>query len=478
MPKVTLVPHTALLQLPAYYQAGSTCRNRGQEIDLFDGCVKSFTHLQLGVLFTDSWECRGRPGARHIFTVLVDAWNRGNRDEALFITANLAAKNIPLELNMQEFIVISYFNDAEYAILQVACRILAGLLEGVVDGGNPVTGLHQMMCTLERDSCIRVVSSVRISDLSPDVRTFTTDPIQIYSSIPPVGIIPNNQNLCYAASTLTVLLSQKDIIEKIIAAKDSAVGDGKNFIDMLQLYTWFLRTGGYSRSECAMLNEVFISLPQLSKFSHGRADDCYSFVTTLRELFLQWIPELGKMIGKIKVIPNLIDCELRKKASSAPQVPEEIVIPYRIVETEADRQWSCTCDSTPSKFRPYEREPPRDEMVYAERGGRWLGTLSDIVGTILDGERPRILLLCHRIQVSELPARFAIPCTLVIDDGKLPIVKYSLHGACMYDNQHSEGHYISAIASHTSMYFYDPQYMDSSEDPRVYRPRLLCYALV
>ena len=95
------------------------------------------------------------------------------------------------------------------------------------------------------------------------------------------------------------------------------------------------------------------------------------------------------------------------------------------------------------------------------------------------GKRPKILLICPNIQVNENPeAFFHSMYARGSHLQKSAVLCILFYGAVLHDNQYSKDTIFSTIAANTSMYFYDPQYTVESEDPRVYRPRLLCYVMV
>lgn len=447
----------------------------GQMVDLFgvNPFCLDYSHLTLRAIVAGE---SGRATKCTVFGRLVEAWQAGHCDEAIHMAGRMAIQTaLPTPLRdamMAKNATFIASNDAEFEILRVACIVAIFTLEGHPDVNKlPTADEQQMLAVLKTGLPIKIFSAAYLEKIPKFAKSFVFDTMQLVSHPPPIGIIPNNLSLCYAASVLTLILSLPTVVNELL----NVSGRVCDTLHLMLMYAWHLRTGAYSHHELASMNEELVKCPEFNAFGHGLPDDSVDFAIAMLTAFRKWAPGAAALFGDVYMIPNLVGSDMIK---SSAMPPDRIDLPFDVHETLAGNTWTGTFIYEPVTHILSETVRPPLEFRYKDRAGRWLGSLKEIVAAAIGSARPKILLICHNIQVNENPEAFSIPCTLDLSSPEVGSVMYSIHGAVLHDNQYSEGHYISTIAANTSMYFYDPQYTAESEDPRVYRPRLLCYVMV
>jgi hypothetical protein len=469
--------------LPPFEQGPSTMAGRAiQFVNLF-----GYGAGKCRVWRFEGQTARMEEGSEYIFSRLASAWRRGHRDEAMRLAACLALRaGLPPSLRsaaLRGAAVFEVADEAELTILRVACRVALFAIHGHEPDGDrrDEDGLHQTLGALKEGRHVRILSASDIAEVPDFARSFVIDSIQLHSNPPPLGLIPNNDYLCYAASVLTLILSIPEVVRGL-----SMYAGKSAFVSVMLEYDRFLRSGCYSREDCGHLNAYMLSLPEFRQFDRHSADDSLKYACSLLEGFARWAPEVAAMFGEIAVVPSLLEAGVREPSVELPASPLSYTLDYDLDERESREagavSWEASYIERPITFAPHAAPPPSLQVLYAPRDGsrNMTGPFEDFVETALDGARPRILLICHGIRSAEIPATFVIPCSLRLparSSGEA-LFQYSNHGVVLHDNRYSEGHYISMIISNTSMFFYDPQHEDGVEDPRVYRPRILCYIRV
>ncbi len=322
-------------------------------------------------------------------------------------------------------------------------------------------------------------------------------------SPPPIGLIPNNQSLCYAATTITILLSIPEISRRISelvideAACAAMPKDDLRFLDLLALYCSFLRRGG-SKSAGAMLNESLVELPAFERFSHSNCEDSVTFLV----VFSNELRRLG--IAKT-IDPNGFVFFGEPKSSSAsgsasapligacgvnmcvhggfapcPKNEQRTIrFPFTIIDDVVDRGngqvfWNIRLDNAESIIRPHDEGCTRGKILLRDVENGECFTHDEAVESAFNGRQaPDILIIIHTL--GDSPDRIVIPCALDVGGHQ-----YTLHGASLFDEHYNtqNGHYTSLIVSSTTMFVYDPAYAPNTEDMRVYRVRFLCYIRV
>jgi hypothetical protein len=403
-----------------------------------------------------------------IFKRLVNAYKRNLIDESLhtgvkFIESDIV-KNLPKkfvdDIINGDTVTVTLANKEELELFKIAARCILYELKGnfKLPQIQETEKLHQWLVPLAKGSDIHVISAVNSSQLPKYAKSFILDEYQGLSSPPPVVRIPNNDYLCYAVSTLTVLLSVPSLTEKlkIIIPEDL---DNIDFFNILRTYIWTLSNGGMSEDQLKILNDNLAKHPFMSSFIYGEADDSLTFAKVLVNIIDEYVPIIG--------IYNIPELQLLEKKS----IKEEIVTENspNTLETTSDNEWTCAYDKPITRKIAFNRQKYIYEILLNSECIR--DTFDKLVEQVIpDEDLPEILLLSHDIDGDQKARVCAIPSDIKIH-GK----HYSFHGATMFDNTYSDGHYICLIASETTMYFYDSQYRENEEDPREYRPRLLCY---
>lgn len=406
-----------------------------------------------------------------IFSRLARAYAGGHQDEALYLAAALAARGLNRGLAeglRSGSVVLRARTPAEVAILEVGLRVALCAAHGV-DGAPALCAEeeftnHVLLGLLSPNSRVHVVSA---SSRPPGfANSFALDPVQPLSNDPPLGLIPNNLSLCYGASALTLLLSLP------LVARALALGPVEGAAaSALRIYAHHLKTGALGEEEVRELNRCMVQIPEFRRFGHGEADDSKPFAEAVLGVLLgcRGLGLEGAFGKGIYTIPSMV--QVRDPVQGPTGPPGEL--PFRIARE------TLACGGVALDFRTEPGVLPGAPGhaiggEYADRKGRPLGSFSAIVERALEGARPKILLLDHRIAGSEAAGKFAMPSRVELEGGAV----YSMHGASMFDMHTTGGHYTSMILSRTTMYFYDPQYDPASEDMRLYRPRLLCYVRV
>lgn len=454
-------------------------------------------------------------GAGAAFGRLAHAWRAGRADEAAQLAGELALREDPgpplrrLEALLRAAggrLRYAAADAAEAGVLGIALRLALMYLEGAPRegglGAEEARGARQRLAALGPGVPVWVHSARALRETPAAARSGVHDEVQLRSFPPPVGLIPNQNALCYASAVLTLLLSITPLVRALEALRGppapreargppglpwarqrrplGAAGvpgvpgvpggaGAEPVLGTLLGYAWHLESGEYGAERVGALHAELLGAPEMEGFRHGGADDALHFAEALLRLLGRL--GLGGFFGEVLRIPDLVDAgtvALYPGAADAP-APPSLARGAFVERRGADgAEWSY--DPAAPAHAP---EPGRREaLLYRLRGGPVIGTFEGVVRGVAKGPLPPVLLIAHQISVRDRPARMLPPCTLRL--GRT----YSLHGAVLHDMEHTGGHYISMVCSNTSMYFYDPQHDPGSEDPRTYRPRLLCYVEV
>jgi hypothetical protein len=392
---------------------------------------------------------------------LCEGYRNNHVDEAIHLAGKIFNYELDPDFVTRAFMhncVIGVADLVELELCKIAVRGILYVMTGIAYTQDH-SELHQWLVPLANDSNIRLWSGKNPKDVPDLAMSFGIDDRQFLSLPPPVSILPNNNNTCYMVSTFTVLLSIPVVVKALFENRPRCI-EGATYINTLRMYAWTLTNGGLTIEEMKVLNENLMKQDIFSGFNHGRADDSSRVVMLLLESLKRWSPQTANLFSEIYIFPSLAPTENVKTVTfTEPSVKLSYDIEERentlsIVPCEIDLSSSIT----------------HNHMIYSDSiTGNVLGTFQDIVCSLVTVATD-IILLCHNICANDCTRKFAIPANITVC-GKL----YSFYGATLYDNKYSDGHYISMITSNTSMYFYDPQYMYLTEDPREYRPRILCY---
>ncbi len=408
-----------------------------------------------------------------VFERLVSAYKRGNQDEAIYMGAKLMNLELDGRFVTDAFAgkaVIGVADEAEFTLLQMACRFALFGMNGHVETKNSPTeeqNLQQWLMTIAPDSKIRVVSATHIEKLPSYVKSFVLDQDQAYSSPPAVTLIPNNMNMCYAASTLTVLFSIPFLVKELNRTVPRCP-DGATFINTMRAYAWFLNNGGVSEAGMRELNRRLVEQEPMKRFGHGGPDDSETFIKAVINALKKWSPIAASYIGQLYNIPSLklietVSVEVPAKTDTLNGDLEEI-------ETPSPRTWTSTWVPATRQISTVPKTIKRVPRYSAKIGTTdVVGDVGEIFSKVITKPTP-ILFFSQAIDIKKEAPVFIMPCNI-----KIHGIEYSIHGSVLFDNAYSKGHYISMIVSNTSMYFYDSQYEEISEDPREYQPRLICY---
>lgn len=397
----------------------------------------------------------GEPTDTYIFEELCKQYDRGYRDETRF----LAGQFVLYAADKPKFIdSIVVANETESILIRIAVIIMLHVSIGKCS--KPVLSkhhIHTALKVLSEKSHVKIITAT-YDKPNPITNVFTFENFQLINPTPPIGIIPNNHMLCYAASALTLLLSIDDVARWIY---DAAITNGDRFLEYLSLYCWYLRTGAMPRAAIEHLNVETI-INYLTEFTLGHAGDTLDVLTILNE----YVPFTTHIYDFCSIESTAEPPEIITKISESD---------VSIREIKTSKETTISIHEEPSSLT-YKEISPSHKTVYRvreDRSRREFGFNECVLGIIGD-DRPYVLMMAHSISTEEHPSKFEIPCTI-----RLPDATYSIHGACLYDNTHSDGHYVTAIISNTTMFFYDSQYNRAfAEDLRIYRPRILCYIKV
>jgi len=443
-------------------QTGSSAR-ANTELDLFGGYCLSYVNRPPGNMQ------RGENTRVLIFTRLVDAWRRGLRDEATQLAGEIAVTvdgskilTILTQLLAARGGAVLYgaADVAEQTIIGIGIRVALACLErGSADQLTPESErcIHQRLGALAPNVPVRIHTAQFLDEIPDMVRSGVCDDEQLLCFPPPIGLIPNQNQLCYASSVLTLILSITPVVKLL-------VDDGSPIARILLHYAWHLETGLYTHDSIADLHANLLAIPELSRFAKTEPDDAWTFAENL--LLVLSRTRAAKLFSEIVKIPNLIDCGSITISRQNPSPAKGV---FRKVSVGGNEAWTYDANAYATMVGPRELQM----LVYRPREGGEIRTFEEIIHAQIQNRRPKVLLLGHDIMKNERPARLMPPCTLQFGDAA-----YSLHGSSLHYNVEPNGHYITMICSNTTTYFYDSQHDPDSEDLRLYRPRLICYVRI
>jgi len=393
-----------------------------------------------------------------IFKKLVEAYAYGRRDESIHLAARFVDSDILKQLP-PGILEVAVADENELAIAKIACKCITYLQHGHIIPHIDQGPLHQCLHAINPNLKIHVMTAAELDKMPKFLKSLTIDDRQMQSAPPPIGIIPNNGKLCYAVATLTVLLSIPSFAEIM---KNERPKEGMDFFNVLRTYSWFLANDGFPQYQIERINQIFVTYPGIDEFAHGEADDAVTFLEVILKLFKRYSPRCFRAIQKVYYIPSLVlvdtDILTTSQTEGGPVVTGHSM----------GNRWTCEYTETEQKVCQKTRE------IFIYKTPKITGTIDEIVSHVIGrDELPDVLFLCQAIDVSKEARICIIPCDIVVRG-----THYSFHGAAMFDNKHTDGHYIGLVMSETTMYFYDSQYRKNCEDPREYQPRLLCYSKI
>ena len=460
-----------------------------------------------------------------IYDRLIDMHRKGYVDDALFMTSVMVLR-IPNEnIEKADQVLIVCENLGEVPLLKVVARniIMMSNMKSVEVVEYDELDMQLYLRAFSGDYKLHCFTSLPESLVPEFANFYVSENYHPKSNSPPLGLIPNNKGLCYAASTLTIILSIPQIADRIVEAaskleiilrnskrltspsvSQSTIAAEYEFLQIMCKYITYLKFNSPSDDDAGVLiNLMMLKLPEFEEFSHDSPNDSIEFLscligmlhranivsisdTTKTQVLLSKIsdpdaPSRDTVLFGMCDIGSCVYSHVEPCSQRSPRSAKLDCTPHeKLVQIPHESGnvpfWTITIEN-----KPYVRTLEEVGSTYGKiifktlRDGNQF-SIDDIIAHNFNKNNaplPEILIIRHLLRPNSTEESMMIPCMLIVGN-----ITYSLHGASLYDSVHSNGHYTSVIVSSTTMFIYDPEFNVGTEDMREYRVRYLCYVKV